>query len=340
MYVHYGRHNNKQLVDSMLIQEMFRNHLSALPLEEYHGYGLGLGCDERVLKSGDTSRTIRELSHDGATDFFHSGMKFYPDLGNGFIVLTNSKNGLYMQDPSLLSDVYLKTRYHATLEKVEKKKQAPVLAAFFNDLSPDHSVPTLTDIHDVKGTYNLSYRMLRIKNTQRFPFYIEGKKALAKATDEGTYSIGFKFLGLFSYYFSDYILEFISHKDQIYMRIDDQSNTTYTYVGIKEDPKPFLASWTSYKGKYLQQGFGSPNQSSPYLFTDRKLALKKRGDQLLVIVRYKSGRIYSKTYMSTLQNDFAHCFNPNRNYSDALRILPNGNLYYQGAEFYSKKQRK
>jgi hypothetical protein len=340
MFLHYGQFNHIQVIDSVLIQEMFRNHLSNLPLQEDHGYGLGLVSDKRVFRSDETSRTITELGHDGATDYFHSGMKFYPELGSGFIVLTNSKNGMYMQDPTLLSESYMKHRYKAKIEEQQEKEQNPVLEAFFKDLSSGNdSVPMMLDNDEIKGTYNLSYRILRIKNAKRFPIYLDGKKAMAKKTGDGKYNIGFKFLGLFHYYFSDYTLEFLRFNGDTYMRTNDQPNVTYTYFGIKEKPLPFVANWIPFKGKYLQQENQSQSQISPYIFTERKMVLKKRGERLLLIVRYKTGRLYSKTFMYTLDDQFAHCFNPNRNYSDALRILPNGNLFYQGAEFYPKRHR-
>jgi CubicO group peptidase (beta-lactamase class C family) len=340
MFLQHGRFNEAKLLDSTLIHEMFDNHLTALPLQEYQGYGLGLDSDQRKYNSEENTRNIMEIGHFGATDLFHSGMKFYPDLGCGFIVLTNSKNGVNMQDPNLLSDSYLKHQYKAKIENLEEKQSDHIVSAFLNFLDPSvDSVQILEDEEEIKGLYNLSNRLLRIKNTRRFPIYLDGRKGMAKAIGNGQYIIGEKFLGIFYRYYFNYILEFLKYKNQIYLRADDKLNTRYTYFGVKQQKLPFISNWESHKGKYFQDRNNTNTPYSPFVFHGFKMSLKKRGSHLLVVVRDKSGQLYSKTYMNTLDHHFAHCFSPIRNNSDALRILPNGNLYYQGAEFYPKKQR-
>ena len=218
-----------------------------------HGYGLG-------ISTGPSFGTYA-LEHGGGGFGFLSLMQWYPELGIGVVMLTNSSSHRYQRRlPETILEPFLRARLGALPEETATAEEVPPPAI---DVEPARLRRLAGQYLYGSGGYMLiewEGGQLGVKpsNTLRPFTFVADDEAYV---DQGP--------ARFYYLFRPAP----DGSAQQVVREYDATFLDYN-VGAEDSPGPDLAEWESYVGKYAYRAFGYPSGSfevqrrGGYLFLD------------------------------------------------------------------------
>ena len=115
LFLNKGNFKGQSIIDSTLLQEMYKDRLAKIELNGNFKYGLGLFIEDHYLKTKKDTVPVTIISHGGDTYAYHADFGFIPELNVGVVVLTNSETGTFMNDATDLLSHYLKFTYSQKL---------------------------------------------------------------------------------------------------------------------------------------------------------------------------------------------------------------------------------
>lgn len=329
MYLNNGKFNENQILSEELLDEMRRDQIADIQLNNGTKYGFGLFVSDFYLiekEKNDTS-SITMISHGGDTFGYHANFGYLPELGVGAVILTNTDKGVAITKITHLLKLYLENERNETIElpNVENEKIAK------NDV-------VISD-NRIKGQYESMMSLIDVKKDKKIKFK-QGSATVVlkrKESDEN-FIVKAKVLGFISFKVRGQEINFVENGDNIYMKVFFPKAKSEEYIGMKSKPNKIPENWQNAYGKYELTGdiyknpekfrFQTEELNAKLYEKDGFLALKLKGQMLELINTF---------YFKVVDDNSAQSAGYGRNTGNTLIILPNGNLYFSGFEFKKVK---
>ncbi|MFK8007587.1 MAG: serine hydrolase domain-containing protein [Saprospiraceae bacterium] len=331
MLLNDGKFEGKQIISTDALNEMEKDRTPShlLPAEGAAGYGYGLGIHHLFVANGGDTTTAKMFGHNGNTLIYHANYKYIPELKVGVVILTNTDTGPLIYNGSSLLDLYLIEEKGISIEvddrvkvvDVEKIKKEKVLS--FDEYQGFYAVPS--------ATFN-------VQKEGKVKFKIEGTKIVLKKKKEADqYSFTAKLLGFIPIKIKELKGSFVKYEGQTYFRIVE--NNQAQYMGVKIRPKSISRDWKNANGKYKRTGklFPCKTCTKQLRFDDLKIKISEENGFILLETFGKSEAGNQRYYLDLLSEKNAVTLGIGRNSGITVKILENGNIYFDGFEFLKNK---
>ncbi len=325
--INEGRSNDKQLISSTSYQEMSKNQLSKSLFSKNKNWGFGLYTSKAQLidlEKKDTT-VISIPQHGGDTYAYHSDFAYIPALGIGAVVLTNTDSGTEIADATSLLSLYLKKEKGKKINSKYKPKR----------ITNNEGVACSDD--EIKGSYVINGSLIEVKNLDKIKFKQGPAKVCFIKNDSNTYTVKAKLFGFIPIKIKDQAATFAKLNDRVYLKFVQPSIKQTDFMAAKELTKEIPDTWKKQFGNYkIKQGFYTCNEC--VLGDPKNMSIKLNTKNGLLQLKSKgTGFGNDNFYASILNNQDAVTAGMGRATGDIIKILPNGNLYFQGFEFEKVK---
>lgn len=326
LFLNKGIFKGKTLIDSTLLQEMFQNRLANLELNGNFKYGLGLFIEDYYLKTKNDTVPVTIISHGGDTYAYHADFGFIPELHVGVVVLTNSETGTSMNDATDLLNHYLKFTYSQKLISPMKVESNLVE----NRISKNIAKQT-----EIIGKYNLGITHFEVKNPKKVKFKQGPITIRLKAKDEylARYSVAAMLLGV-PIKIPNQEFQFSNINGEIYARGVDTKKGSLQFMGLKNFSASAIDLWQSKIGTYSAVGDLFDCKDCEIMNLEKaSLKLTEKEGLIYVELEGKSPDSKFKLYFDALDETTLSGGGLGRGMTEKIKVLANGNLFYQGFEF-------
>jgi len=329
MYLNNGKYNGNQLIDSALLNEMFKDRLSTTELNQSIKYGLGFFIEDYFLKTKKDTIPVTIISHGGDTYAFHADFGFIPELNIGVVVLTNSNSGPAMNDATDLLNNYLKFTYSQKLVTPEKKNPTDVATKITKNLA----LKT-----EILGTYNLGLTLLKVSNPKKIKFKQGPITLKLKAKDKNLarYSLAVSVIGI-PIKIPNQEFQFANINGEIYVRGVDVKSGKLQYIGMRNMASSEKNKWINKLGEYEAVGQTFSCEGCTIMNMEKAtLNLSEKNNFIYAELIGKSPDSKMKMYFDALDEFTLSGGGLGRGMTEKIKVLANGNLFYQGFEFKKK----
>lgn len=327
MYLDNGNYNGSSIIDSALLQEMYKDRLANTVLNSNIKYGLGFMIEDYFLSKEKDTVPVTIISHGGDTYAFHADFGFIPESNVGVVVLTNSETGPSMNDATKLLKFYLDFAYSQKLissEKIETEKIDKII------------LENIANQQEIKGDYNLGQAILKVKKPTKIKFK-QGPitlKLKSKDKELARYNLYAVLIGI-PIKIKNQEFQFSKIEGKIYVRAVNSQKGQFQYIGVKSsEPSKLTTKWAEKLGSYTStndvykcKGCTMMNMESATL----KISFKN--NYFVVELAGKSSDTKAKMYFDCLDETTLSCGGIGRGMTEKIKVLENGNLFYQGFEF-------
>lgn len=330
MYLNKGRFNDQQVLSAELLDDMQKNQIMDLYLPSGQNWGYGLYSSKAKLKKDKDSSTVIITGHGGDTYAFHADFGFINDLGIGVVILTNTDRGTAINDAMRLLKIYIKHAKGKTLNAINNEPEsAYVQANKGNNCS----------FNDRKGNYNFGNLVMKVSNPKKIKFR-QGpatiKMKLAK-NDTNNYSIKIRIFGIIPISMKDEMWKFAKKDNEVYLKTVKTKTKKESFEGVKSPTMPITAAWKNKYGNYSVVNKIYPCTNCPYTNTEgMSLNLGEGKGFVRIKTKAKSADMKNEAFLELISDKLAVTGGIGRGTGETVRILDNGNIYYNGFEF--KKQ--
>ncbi|MFK7772211.1 MAG: serine hydrolase domain-containing protein [Saprospiraceae bacterium] len=327
MLIDRGKFGDIQIISPTSIIEMETNRSSdnLLPVEGIAGYGYGLGIHNIFVVEGQDSTMARSIGHNGNELVFHANYKYIPELKVGVVILTNTDKGPRIYNGTSLLDLYLQEEKGITLEFDKRINDQELKKAALEEA---------VSFADYQGFYVVPGAIIKVDQEKKVKFKVEKTKiVLKKKKDANQYSFTAKLLGFIPIKIKDVKGNFVKFKDQIYFKVSE--NGQGQYMGIKINPTPISKKWKNGFGKYERTGekFSCSTCKALTNFDNLKIKISEENGFVLLETLGKSIAANQRYYLNLLSENNAVTHGIGRNSGITVKILENGNIYFDGFEF-------
>lgn len=327
MYLDNGKFEGNAIIDSALLQEMYKDRLANTVLNSNMKYGLGFMIEDYFLSKEKDTVPVTIISHGGDTYAYHADFGFIPESNVGVVVLTNSETGPSMNDATKLLKYYLDFEYSQKLispEKIDAKKVDKII------------LENIANQQEIKGDYNLGQAVLNVKKPTKIKFK-QGPitlKLKSKDKELARYNLYAVLLGI-PIKIKNQEFQFSKIDGKIYVRAVNSKKGQLQYLGIKSSETSKLTTkWTEKLGLYSStndvykcEGCTMMNMESA------TLNISFKNNYFVVELKGKSSDSKSKMYFDCLDETTLSCGGLGRGMTEKIKVLENGNLFFQGFEF-------
>ncbi len=326
MYLALGKTENGQFLSENSIAEMKKNRTGDITLPTTAEWGYGLYSNAiSIISDKDTMHT-KIVGHGGDTWAFHADFQFIPELNIGAVVLTNTDNGVNIASAKNLIRQYLK--------ESEGKKLVPSLDSLNRMKYADFSCTT----DEVKGTYFYSGIKIHVDETKKLKLKQGPNTIIFKEQNEPLYyTAKFRLLSIIPFKVKNQAFKFVKHNNEVFLKAINTKTKSEDYIAKKSNIVPIPTSWKNMLGKYEAVGNTYPCKDCPYLnFETLSATLKEKKGMLVASVKGKSKDTKQEITFEIVSDNV--CVTPGigRNTGATLRILENGNLFFEGFELKLK----
>lgn len=325
MFIQRGKYSNGQLLNEYGILAMEDNAVENITLPTSTAWGYGLYSNKMNYHSETDSMNVELIGHGGDTWVYHADFAYIPSLDVGAVILTNTGSGPRMNSARSLLRLYL--------EEAEGGK-------LIRDNTVIPSNDKLCSKDDILGQYDLGQGVVNVKNPEKIKFKVNAvtKVVLKPVNDSLRYAGKAKLLGIVPIKIKHQQFRFVEKEDQIYFKVIHMSSGKEDYVSAKSNPVTIPSTWEQQYGKYELVKEAYVCEDCPYMnFEDLTIELSEK-DGLIVGELEGSTKDTKRTYkFSPISESVAVSIGVGRGTGNTIRILDNGNLYYNGFELAKTK---
>ena len=329
IFLKKGNFNGQAIIDSTLLKEMYTDRLAKIELNGNFKYGLGLFIEDYYLKTKKDTVPITIISHGGDTYAYHADFGFIPELNVGVVVLTNSETGTSMNDATDLLSHYLKFTYSQKLLATTKIE---------TDFVENRISKNLANQSEIIGKYNLGAAHFEVKNPKKIKFKQGPITLRLKAKDDqiARYSVAIVALGI-PIKIPSQEFQFANINGEIYARGVDTKKGSLQFMGMKNYAPSAIESWQNKLGTYSAVGDLFECKDCEIMNLEKvNLELTEKEGLIYVELEGKSPDSKFKLYFDALDETTLSCGGLGRGMTEKIKVLDNGNLFYQGFEFKRK----
>lgn len=326
LFLNKGNFKGQSIIDSTLLQEMYKDRLAKIELNGNFKYGLGLFIEDYYLKTKKDTVPVTIISHGGDTYAYHADFGFIPELNVGVVVLTNSETGTSMNDATDLLSHYLKFTY-------SQKLLAP--AKVETDFVENRISKNLANQSEIIGKYNLGSTHFEVKNPKKIKFKQGPITLRLKAKDDqlARYSVAIVALGI-PIKIPSQEFQFSNINGEIYARGVDTKKGSLQFMGMKNYAPSAIESWQNKLGTYSAVGDLFDCKDCEIMNLEKvSLELTEKEGLIYVELEGKSPDSKFKLYFDALDDKTLAGGGLGRGMTEKIKVLSNGNLFYQGFEF-------
>jgi CubicO group peptidase (beta-lactamase class C family) len=326
MFLNNGAFNEKSIVDSALLQEMYKDRLVNTILNSNIKYGFALMLDDYYVATKKDTIPVTIISHGGDTYAFHADFGFIPELNVGVVVLTNSDTGPAMNHATDLLSHYLKFTYSQKLLAPSKVE---------TDFVENRIIKNIANLSEVIGKYNLGITHFEVKNPKKIKFKQGPITLRLKAKDDklARYSVAIVALGI-PIKIPSQEFQFANINGEIYARGVDTKKGILQFMGMKNYAPSAIESWKNKLGTYSAVGDLFDCKDCEIMNLEKaNLELTEKDGLIYIEMEGKSSDTKFKLYFDALDETTLSCGGLGRGMTEKVKLLSNGNLFYQGFEF-------
>jgi CubicO group peptidase (beta-lactamase class C family) len=327
MYLNKGSFNTKQVLSPQSIADMQQNHIDDLYLPSSQNWGYGLYSAKAIVKKDKDSTIVTITGHGGDTYAFHADFGIINELGVGVVLLTNSDRGTAVNDATKLLKIYLKQAKGKTLN-----------ATYEEPLSAHSSANKGENCaySERKGNYNFGNLIVKVNTTKKIKF----KQGPATITmkpvkgDTNNYKIKIRVFGIIPISMKDEQWKFAKKDENIYLKTVKTKTKKESFVGVKSLSKPIPASWKNAFGSYKAVNKIYACTNCPYTNTEgMSLKITESKGFVQIKTKAKSSDMKNEAFLELVSDKLAVTGGIGRGTGETVRLLDNGNVYYNGFEF-------
>ncbi|MGD1847606.1 MAG: serine hydrolase domain-containing protein [Salibacteraceae bacterium] len=325
MYLQRGQFEGRQIVDKASMEAMERNAVGDLVLATDAQWGFGLYADSMSWKSETDTLVTRIVGHGGDTWAYHADFAYLPEMKLGAIILTNTDRGVRIASAKTVLEKYLEYEHKVRFKKHKKAVKAPVGDQI---ASPEQVV----------GEYYFQGLALKVKYTKIITFKQSGVKViLTPVNDSLVYSAKAKILGIYPVKVKNQRFRFVTKDGEVFFKVIYMHNGSEDYVARKSSSGPLNSSWSERLGSYTVVSNPYPCTDCPFMnFEGLSMKLKEVNGTLVFEMEAKTRDTRRRMFMNPINDEFCVSYGIGRGTGEAIRVLPNGNLFYSGFEFVKK----
>jgi CubicO group peptidase (beta-lactamase class C family) len=326
MYLALGKTENGQFLSENSIAEMKKNRTGDITLPTTAEWGYGLYSNAiSIISDKDTMHT-KIVGHGGDTGAFHADLQFIPELNIGAVVLTNTDNGVRIASAKSLIRQYLK--------ELEGKK----LVASLDSLNRKTYTDSPCTAEEIKGTYFYSGIKIEVDKTEKLKLKQGANTIIFKEQNDSLYyTAKIRLLNIIPIKVKNQAFKFVKHNNEIYLKGLNTKSKSQEYIAKKSIILPVSTSWKNALGKYEAVGTTFQCKECPFMnFETLSFTLKEKKGMLVASVMGKSKDTKQDITFEIVSDNV--CVTPGigRNTGATLRILENGNLFFEGFELKLK----
>lgn len=323
MYLNKGNVvGGNKLVSSESVKEMEKNQIANVLFNNRSQWGYGLYKKDLKVEDNKDTLLAELIGHGGDTWAFHADFKYIPELNVGAIILTNSDKGNRIASATRLLKLYLKNEKNKTLNfKVPKPKSS--------------IVETLPTKEEMKGFYSFGPYSFTLDNPKKIKIKMGiGRVVLTPVNDSLLYTGKINLLGFIPLKLKQQQFKFVKIKEEVFFKnIDIRSNYEF-FESKRVIQQPIPEEWMAAKGKYIAiNDFSCVD--CPSELEKSKLKISEKNGTLFFELETNS-LVKGTCYLDILDKELAVTNGMGRGTGDTVRILENGNLYFNGYEFAKK----
>lgn len=327
MFLNKGQFGNKHILSPDGIEEMCRNQVKDLDLSEDQNWGYGLYTTEAISRKEKDSSHVNIVGHGGDTYAYHSDFGFIPELGVGAVVLTNSDNGAAIRSAIKLLKIYLKAERGIVLNtKYVYPKDSSLTAPGERPCTAKEKI----------GYYNFNSMLAPVKRPNKISFRQGPARIIMKLKENDTvnYKLRAVVFGIIPVKIKDQEFLFVNRNGKIYAKVKFTASGKQEYIGPRSEHTFIPEAWKSAIGRYRVVNKVYSCKDCPFMNLEGiELKLKEEHGFLVLQTKAKSKDTRRKAYLELIHAKLAVTGGIGRGTGETLRILDNGNLYYNGFVF-------
>lgn len=328
MFLNKGEFEGNRILSSALLDSMSVVRTDATVLPGGFPYGYGLMLNDYMLRSDDDSDSsvVKYVGHGGDTFAYHADFGFFPEIGVGAVVLTNTDKGAKINDAVELLDIYM-----------QNEKQHYFDFDYEASDSLIESGDELT-FDEIKGMYNSMIGLIEVNRPDKIKFKQGPAKVVLKKNEgDEFYSARAWIFSIIPVKLKGQEFNFVKVNDQIYLNARVNPPGIEQLLGKKTDPKPIPESWEKAFGEYTVTGdnYEVPD-NFPFNTEGLMVLLYEEKGFIVFELEGKVKEMQQKIFFESVDDKGAQTGTYGRNSGETLRILDNGNLYFSGFEFKKK----
>ena len=333
MYLNNGSFNSNKIISNEALIEMEKNQLDSVLLSGGANWGYGLYSQKALIKKDNDSMIVTIIGHGGDTYAFHADFAFIKELNIGVVILTNTDNGVEMNDANKLLKQYIE------LTKVKKvtlnyTKTDTLKNQLINKIEENCSES------EIKGKYNFGNFLMNVDNTKNIKFK-QGSATIKLSQSKlntNAYNLKAYLFHIVPIKIKGQEIQFVKFNNTIYIKQVNQKSKKAIYAANKSAVIPIPNNWKSHFGNYkiVNNYFACLN--CPYGNAEgMKLALIEKDGFIFIKTKGKTPDTNNDLYLNMLSENTAVTGGIGRGTGETVRILENGNIYYSGFEFSKTK---
>ncbi len=326
LYLSDGMVNNTSIVGSASIYEMEKDGLTDLELQTARQWGYGLYASNISVSSEEDTLKACIIGHGGDTWAFHADFQYIPELNVGAVILTNSNTGPKIASATKLLNLYLKTAKGKSLKTLKK------------EVDSKRPKEKICDANDIIGQYHLRGITINVEKPKKIKFKQNGAKiVMTPKNDSLLYDAKVKLFSLIPIKIKGQEFRFVEYNNKVYLKLVSTLSGNETYVSQKNVHVQVSEIWKNRLGDYTLTGDYFECKDCPFMnFENLGMKLAIENEVLVLKLIGKTKDTNRTIKFGAVSDDMAVSFGIGRNSGETLRILDNGNLFYNGFEF--KKQ--
>lgn len=314
MIMNNGTYKGKRIISEKTLSAMTRDHLLGISLQSSEAYGYGISVFPIQLTDGNEEKIVQGYGHSGYLPPFHFEYRYIPSTDIGVCVMTNTNSSGNVRSAGTLLDIYLK-----------EAKQID-----YKLLGKESDIPANCSDEDIPGFYNLQGNTIAVSNLDKIRFRMFGTKIILKR--KGTsynYSITAKLFGFVPINVKDEYLRFVKIENQVYLIEKNINRKTENFLTSKVEKKVIPDPWRKSYGYY--EIINAQESAIPeFDFSNAKVKLTEKKGFVLLDIKTPDGQF--PFTLKIENNTIAYTDGIGRHMNYQVRILENGNLYFNGFE--------
>ena len=327
MFLNRGEWQGQIILTPDNIAAMEENQIADVYLSNGESWGYGLYSKKLYCKQNADSVAVNMIGHGGDTYAFHADFAYIPELQIGAVILTNTDNGVRLNNVGRLLRLYLKHQNKKTLNLNVIDTLSIRNAKKFDKACADA---------EKIGTYNFDHFLIEVKNTDKFKFK-QGPVLLVcnrKKDDSSSYLVKAKIFGFIPFHFKGPELKFVKRDGSVFLKTYNIHNKEEEYIGMKSAKQPALDAWQKKLGNYIVTGDVYACNNCPYMNAQGlKLKLQIKNNRLVMETKGKTSDLNDVYFLEVLSDTLAVSGGINRGDGEAVRVMPNGEIHYSGFVF-------
>ena len=193
---------------------------------------------------------------------------------------------------------------------------------------------------EILGQYDLGQGVVNVKNPEKIKFKVNAitKVVLKPVNDSLRYAGKAKLLGFIPIKIKHQQFRFVEKDNQIYFKVIHMSSGREDYVSVKSNPVEIPSTWEQHYGKYTLAKEAHICEDCPWMNFENITVELSEKDGLIAGKIKGTSKDTKRTYkFSPISDSVAVSIGLGRGTGNTIRILDNGNLYYNGFELAKTK---